>query len=764
MSAISIGQIIFYAFALIAFGLPLGLYMARVYSVEGGVFTRRFGLGAIERGFYKLVRTDPTREQDWKGYAKTVLIFSAVFSLLLYGLLRLQDHLFLNPDGLPNVPSHISLNTTASFVTNTNWQYYGGEYTMSYLSQMAGLAVQNFISAGVGMAVLVAVIRGFTRRSTNNLGNFWKDLYRSCVYILLPLSIVLTIALTSQGVPQTFDGAATATTIEGADQTIARGPVASQIAIKQLGTNGGGFYNSNSAVPFENPNGFTNFLEVLSILLIPAGLVFMFGKLVGARKQGYAIFAAMFAMMIIGIAVITPLEQHGSQVLNASGVDLSAGDGQSGGNMADKEVRFGIANTALWASATTNASNGSVNGGHDALTRGWRRCPHLEHVHRRGDLRRGRLRPVRDDLLHRDRGLRRRPHGRPDARVSRQEDRGTGGEDRSRRRALRPDDGLDHDRRLRRHRRRARFDLQPRRTWVLRGALHVYLAVEQQRERVRRLRGNRLLDALRNGGALPRPLRAAHRRTRDRWQSRQEEDRPGFGRHHPHRRADLFSPARRRHSPDRRPDDLPSARARSDRGGPLVMGARALVGTVVAVLLATVVFGFAYPALMTGFAQLAFPDKADGSLIEVDGKVVGSQLAAQAFTKPEYFHPRPSAVDYNAAGTSFANLGPTNEDLASDIDERVQAILELEGPYNPGLVVGDIPVDAVTTSGSGIDPHISPANAQLQSRRIAEVRGLTLDRVEQLIDNSTDGRFIGFWGEPGVNVLELNLALDQETS
>jgi K+-transporting ATPase ATPase A chain len=370
VSAISVGQLIFYAVALIVFGLPLGLYMARVYSAAGGVFTRRFGLGAVERGFYRLVRTDATREQDWKSYAKAVLVFSALFSLFLYGMMRLQDYLFLNPDGLANVPSHISLNTAASFVTNTNWQYYGGETTMSYLSQMAGLAVQNFVSAGVGMAVLAAVIRGLTRRSTKTLGNFWTDLYRSCVYILLPLSIALSIALISQGTPQTFDGAATVTTVEGAEQTIARGPVASQIAIKQLGTNGGGFYNSNSSVPFENPNGFTNFLEVLAILLIPAGQVFMFGKLAGARRQGYAIFAAMFAMFAIGLAVITPLEQHGSQVLNASGVDLSAGDGQSGGNMADKEVRHGIANTGLWAVATTNASNGSVNGGHDALTAG----------------------------------------------------------------------------------------------------------------------------------------------------------------------------------------------------------------------------------------------------------------------------------------------------------------------------------------------------------------------------------------------------------
>ena len=191
---------------------------------------------------------------------------------------------------------------------------------------------------------------------------------------------------------------------------------------------------------------------------------------------------------------------------------------------------------------------------------------------------------------------------------------------------------------------------------------------------------------------------------------------------------------------------------------------RTLFGSVVAVILATAFFGFAYPGLMTGFAQLAFGDKADGSLIEVDGQVVGSRLAAQAFTEPQYFQPRPSAVDYNAAGTSFANLGPTNPDLANAVDERIQAILDLEGPYNPGLAAGDIPVDAVTTSGSGIDPHISPANARLQTARIAEVRGLTLERVEELIDEATDGRFLGFWGEPGVNVLELNLALDRETS
>ena len=372
MTGQGILQIVVYAVLLVALAYPLGLYMAKVYTDQGFAARGRLRfLSVPERGFYRLLGVDPERDQDWKGYAKAVLIFSGVFSVVLYALLRLQGHLFLNPDGLKGVPSHISLNTTASFVTNTNWQYYGGEYTMSYLSQMAGLAVQNFVSAAVGMAVLVAVIRGFTRRSTSGLGNFWQDLYRSLVYILLAARRSCSaVILISQGVVQTFDGHATATTLEGAQQTIARGPAASQIAIKQLGTNGGGFYNSNSAVPFENPNGITNFLSVLAILLIPAAQVFMFGKMVGAIRQGISILAAMLVMFVVGVAILLPLEQHGSQVLRSSGVDIAATSSQSGGNMSDKEVRFGIANTALWATATTNASNGSVNGGHDALTAG----------------------------------------------------------------------------------------------------------------------------------------------------------------------------------------------------------------------------------------------------------------------------------------------------------------------------------------------------------------------------------------------------------
>jgi K+-transporting ATPase ATPase A chain len=360
MSGNGITQILIYAVVLTALAYPLGIYMARVFE------SRR--VRVVEGSFYRLVRTSPDREQDWKSYAKSVLIFSILASVVVYAIQRLQGHLFLNPDHLKAVPSHVALNTAASFVTNTNWQFYGGEYTMSYLSQMTALASQQYISAGVGISVLAAVIRGFSRRSSSQLGNFWVDLYRAIVYVLLPLSLILGVILLSQGVPQTFSGHATATTLEGAAQTIARGPAALMIAIKQLGTNGGGFYNSNSAVPFENPNGFTNFLELIAILLIPAAQVFMFGKIVLARRHAWMVFAAMFSVFALAIAVSLPAEQHGSQVLRASGVNLTQGNGQSGGNMSDKEVRFGIANSALWATATTDASNGSVNAGHDALT------------------------------------------------------------------------------------------------------------------------------------------------------------------------------------------------------------------------------------------------------------------------------------------------------------------------------------------------------------------------------------------------------------
>jgi K+-transporting ATPase ATPase A chain len=360
-----IGQIVFYSVALVALGYPLGLWMARVY--ESPAPAGRL-LATIESGFLRLIRAQRDREQDWKSYGKTVLVFSVLFSGVVYAIERLQGHLFLNPDHLKGVPAHISLNTAASFVTNTNWQYYGGEYTMSYLTQMAGLAVQNFVSAAVGIAVLVAVVRGIARRSTGTVGNFWVDLYRTLVYVLLPLCLVVTAILIWQGIPQTFHGHATATTLQGAQQQIARGPVASQIAMKQLGTNGGGFYNSNSTVPFENPTGLSNFVEMLAILLIPAAQVFMFGKMVLARRHAWMVFAAMFFVFAVGVGVNLVAEQHGSAVLRNAGVNITQGNGQSGGNMSDKEVRWGIANTALWTTATSDASNGSVNGGFDAMT------------------------------------------------------------------------------------------------------------------------------------------------------------------------------------------------------------------------------------------------------------------------------------------------------------------------------------------------------------------------------------------------------------
>ena len=420
-------------------------------------------LGAVERGFLRLVGSKPDDEQDWKGYGITALIFTGVFVVFLYLMLRIQGGLPLNPDDLPGVSAPIALNTAASFVTNTNWQYYGGEYTMSYLTQMAGLAVQNFVSAAAGMAVLAAVVRGFARRSTREIGLFWRDLYRSLVYILLPLAVVLAIVLISQGVPQTFDGHATAHTVEGATQTIARGPVASQIAIKQLGTNGGGFYNSNSAVPFENPNGLTNFLEMLAILLIPAAQVFMFGRMVGSMRQASAILAAMVVLMLVGVAIAYPAEQHGSQVLRDSGVNLTASADQSGGNMSDKEVRFGIANTALWATVTTDASNGSVNGGHDAFTPIGGSVPLVNMFFGEVDLRRRRLGAVRHVLLRADRRVRRRPDGRAHAGVPGQEDRGARDQVRGARGAVRPLDGAGADGDRGRHARRPGVHLQPRR-------------------------------------------------------------------------------------------------------------------------------------------------------------------------------------------------------------------------------------------------------------------------------------------------------------
>jgi K+-transporting ATPase ATPase A chain len=351
-------QIAIYLALLTALTPLLGGYMARVYRGERVLLMP--ALGWLERLTYRGIRADPTRQQDWKGYARSVIVFSVLFWLALYVILRTQGVHPFNPEGFHSAPWDVSFNTVSSFVTNTNWQYYGGETTMTYFSQMAGLAVQNFVSAAVGMAVLVAVIRGFASRGSSELGNFWQDLVRTLLYILLPLSFAGALVLVSQGVIQNLSGYVTATTVQGAEQTLAMGPAASQIAIKQLGTNGGGFFNVNSAFPFENPTAFSNFVEVLFILLIPAALTATFGRLTGNRRQGWALYAAMATLFVVGVVVAYAAEQHGTPAQHAAHV--------AGGNLEGKEQRFGIPNSALWTTATTDASNGSVNAAQDSYT------------------------------------------------------------------------------------------------------------------------------------------------------------------------------------------------------------------------------------------------------------------------------------------------------------------------------------------------------------------------------------------------------------
>src|SRR5262245_11139663 len=337
---------------------PLGLFMARVFSGERTLLTP--AVGPLERGFYRLAGIDPAAEQTWRGYVVAMLVFNAAGFVFLYGLMRLQALLPLNPQGFSAVPPDLAFNTAISFVTNTNWQSYGGETTMSYLTQMAGLAVQNFLSAATGIVLAIALIRGFARASARTIGNFWVDLTRVTLYVLLPISIIFTLFLVWQGVPQTLGPYVQATTLEGAKQTIAVGPAASQIAIKMLGTNGGGFFNANAAHPFENPTALSNFVQMISIFAIGAALTNVFGRTVGDQRQGWAILAVMGVLFISGVIVCYAAEAHGNDILNAMGL--------TGGNMEGKEVRFGIAASALFAVITTAASCGAVNAMHDSFT------------------------------------------------------------------------------------------------------------------------------------------------------------------------------------------------------------------------------------------------------------------------------------------------------------------------------------------------------------------------------------------------------------
>ena len=363
-------QIVFYLVVLVLLIKPLGLYMAKVYQGERTFLSPI--IAPLERITYRLAGIHPIDEMDWKTYTIAFLIFSAVGFVFLYMLQRLQGFLLFNPMGLEGVSSDLALNTTISFVTNTNWQSYSGEVTMSYLTQMVGLTVQNFASAAGGMAVLVAFIRGLTRQKTRDLGNFWVDLTRGTLYILLPLSVLLAILLVSQGVVQTFSPSVTANLVQPSAkqsiQTIVVGPAASQVAIKMIGTNGGGFFNANSAHPLENPTPLSNFLEMLSILLIPSALCYTFGEWVGEPRQGRAILAAMLILLAMFIGIMYFAESAGNPKLAELGVDQSSSNLQPGGNMEGKELRFGQANSILWATATTAASNGAVNSMHDSYT------------------------------------------------------------------------------------------------------------------------------------------------------------------------------------------------------------------------------------------------------------------------------------------------------------------------------------------------------------------------------------------------------------
>ncbi len=384
-----------YFVVLLLLAWPLGIFMARIYQGE-----RTFlhpVLGWLERLVYRVAGVDPAQEMHWTRYALAALLFNLVGLLAAYALQRFQALLPLNPAGMAAVSPDSSWNTAVSFATNTNWQGYGGESTMSYLTQMLALAVQNFVSAATGMAVLVALARGFVRRSAQTIGNFWTDLTRSTVYVLLPMSLVLAVVLVSQGVVQTFGPYAKAQTVEKVqyeepkttpdgkpvvdsqgkpvtekkttdEQILPLGPAASQIAIKQLGTNGGGFFNANSAHPYENPTPLSNFLEMISILLIAAALCVSFGVMVGDRRQGWALLAAMSVMLVALLAVAVVSEQSGNPILAKAGADTQATALSSGGNMEGKETRFGIANSAIWATVTTAASNGSVNSMHDSFT------------------------------------------------------------------------------------------------------------------------------------------------------------------------------------------------------------------------------------------------------------------------------------------------------------------------------------------------------------------------------------------------------------
>jgi K+-transporting ATPase ATPase A chain len=365
------GWILIFGFAVIltALALPLGRYMAAVYT--GGRTWLDPVLGPVERGLYRVFMTDPAEEQDWKAYAKSLIVFSLIGWLLLYVILRTQtfwDWTGLNPEHYHSAPWSVTFSTASSFVTNTNWQYYGGETTMSYFSQLAGLVTQNYLSAATGIVVAIALIRGIASRSGKSLGNFWQDMVRTCLYILLPIALLLAVFFVWQGEIENFATYVVAHGITGGSQTLAMGPVASQEAIKLLGTNGGGFFNVNSSHPFENPTGLSNLVEMLAVLVIPAALVFTYGRMVGSRRQGYYIYGAMMFMFLCAAVIAYIAEAHGSPAQHAAGLHTSGIAHSAGGNLEGKEQRFGIAGSALFDVVTTVTSCGAVNSAIESFT------------------------------------------------------------------------------------------------------------------------------------------------------------------------------------------------------------------------------------------------------------------------------------------------------------------------------------------------------------------------------------------------------------
>ena len=558
----------------------LGKYMARVFSGER-VFLSPV-LGPVERFTYRVLRVDPSEEHDWKAYSKSLVLFSVFSWIALYLILRTQGIHPFNPEGFHSGPWDVSFNTASSFVSNTNWQYYGGETTLTYFSQMAGLTVENFVTPAVGICVLLAFIRGIVGRSGPGLGNFWADLTRSLYYVLLPLSVIVGLVLVSQGVVQTLSGASIAKTVEGAEQALAMGPAASQIAIKQLGTNGGGFFNVNSAMPFENPNQLTNFIELLSIILIPAALTYTYGKMVGRQREGWSIFAAMLAIYLAFVIVIIPAEQHGTPAEHAAGTPTTAIAGSTGGNMEGKEQRNGITESALWATTTTVTSNGSVNSAHDSYTGLGGLVPMSglgtsEVVF--GGVGTGLYTMLLYVLLAVFIGglmvgrtpeyLGKKIQAQGDqadlARHPRHAARGPGHDGAGDR-----DAGGDE------------VDLPGRAAGLLGDPLRLPLAGQQQRLRLRRLhrlhpaqrarQRRSLRDLLRRPARRrdddPRPLPADHPRARRRRLAGRQEGLAGRPGHDAHRHPDLRDPAGRRDRPGRRPHLLPRPPARPDRAEP----------------------------------------------------------------------------------------------------------------------------------------------------------------------------------------------------